>query len=325
MKRAKKLILASICILSIIALSVMVSNGVLSRFAPPMFEIGSSRTSNEFLDNFKTNTVNIEDINMSYKVFGKGTPILLISGSGGTMDNWNPAFLRELSSSHTVIVFDNRGIGGTTAGAKKFSITQFSEDAGGLLDALKIKRADVLGISMGGMIAQELVLGHPGKVGKIILVSTWCGPNEDIPKYDKRVQNELKKALTNSTFLNSPEGIKLINYLKFPEQWLEQNPGQLKDHAGQAKMLNIETFEGQMRAVETWDGACDRLKKINDDALVITGTEDIVAPAAHSLILAVNIPGAWLVPIEGGGHGIIEQYPEKLAEIILAFLKDSYF
>ena len=87
-------------------------------------------------------------------MFGKGDPILLISSSGSVTDAWNPTILRDLSSNHTVIIFDNRGVGNTTAGTKPFSIIQFANDMAGFLDALKIQKADILGFSMGTFIAQ---------------------------------------------------------------------------------------------------------------------------------------------------------------------------
>ena len=86
---------------------------------------------------------------------GKGDPILLIQGVGGSMDSWEPSILKELSSNHTVIIFDNRGVGNPTTGTKQFSIQQFANDTVGLLDGLKIQKANVLGQSMGSIIAQQ--------------------------------------------------------------------------------------------------------------------------------------------------------------------------
>jgi hypothetical protein len=84
--------------------------------------------------------VHVGDIDVAYKIFGKGNPILLISGSGNVMDVWPAHFLKELALNHTVIVFDNRGVGNTTTGNKPFSIQQFANDTVGLLDALDIQK-----------------------------------------------------------------------------------------------------------------------------------------------------------------------------------------
>ena len=110
------------------------------------------------ISDIPTRKVHVGDIDIGYKIFGKGDPILLITGANGVrMDLWNPVLLSQLSSNHTVIIFDNRGVGNTTAGIKVFSIKQFANDTSGLLDALNIKKpVDVLGWSMGSFIAQEL-------------------------------------------------------------------------------------------------------------------------------------------------------------------------
>ena len=95
--------------------------------------------------------VHVGDIDIAYKVFGKGDPILLISPAQAGMNSWEPSTLSVLSSNHTVTVFDNRGVGNTTTGTKPFSIQQFANDTAGLMDALKIQKAGVLGYSMGSL------------------------------------------------------------------------------------------------------------------------------------------------------------------------------
>jgi pimeloyl-ACP methyl ester carboxylesterase len=113
--------------------------------------------------------IRIGDIDVAYKIFGNGDPILLISGSGNVMDSWPTTFLQDLSLNHTVLIFDNRGVGNTTAGTRPFSISQFANDTIGLLDALN--RTDILGFSMASFIAQQLTLTYPeGKQTYFI----WC-------------------------------------------------------------------------------------------------------------------------------------------------------
>src|ERR687891_57588 len=115
------------------------------------------------LDDMPTRKVRVGDIDIAYKQFGNisNTPIVLITGCCTTMDMWNPSVIKELSLSRTVIIFDNRGAGETTLGTNEFSINQFANDTIGLLEALKIQKADVFGISMGSIIAQELALMSP--------------------------------------------------------------------------------------------------------------------------------------------------------------------
>lgn len=129
--------------------------------------------------------VQVGDIEIAYKVFGKGEPIVLIHGYGGSMDVWDPQLLEVLAENHTVIVFNNRGVGNTTVGLKQYSIEHLSDDTAGLLDALGINKSNVLGWSMGGMVAQELALNHPNKVNNLILYASTCGGNEStLPERD---------------------------------------------------------------------------------------------------------------------------------------------
>ena len=91
--------------------------------------------------------VHVGDIDVGYKMFGKGEPILLFNGASDGMDAWDPSFLTTISSNHTVIVFDQRGIGNTTVGSKPYTYQQLANDSSGFLDALKIPKADVMGYS----------------------------------------------------------------------------------------------------------------------------------------------------------------------------------
>jgi pimeloyl-ACP methyl ester carboxylesterase len=106
------------------------------------------------VQNIPSKKVHVGDIDIAYKMLGKGEPILLVSGAFSDMNAWEPSTLRELSSNHTLIIFDNRGVGNTTSGTRPFSIQQLANDTVGLLDTLKIQRADVLGYSLGSFVAQ---------------------------------------------------------------------------------------------------------------------------------------------------------------------------
>jgi pimeloyl-ACP methyl ester carboxylesterase len=110
------------------------------------------------IQNIPVEKVQVGDIEMAHKMLGKGDPILLVSGASADMNAWDPSFIRDLSLNHTVIVFDNRGVGNTTIGSKPYTIEQVANDTAGLLDALKIPKANVLGYSLGSFIAQQLTI-----------------------------------------------------------------------------------------------------------------------------------------------------------------------
>ena len=136
----------------------------------------------------ETKKIKIGDIDIAYQIFGKGDPLLFIPGFSMTMDMWE-SMLDGLPENHTIILFDNRGIGQTTTGNETiitndtaFTIGQFANDTADLIDALEIRQpVDVLGLSLGGFIAQELALLHPEKVNRLILVASSCGGNQTIP------------------------------------------------------------------------------------------------------------------------------------------------
>ena len=280
-------------------------------------------TTSQFfsLDNIETKKVRVGDIDIAYKIFGKGKPLLLIPGFSMTMDMWDPNMLTRLSMNHTVIVFDNRGIGQTTAGndTKEFSIAQFANDTAGFLAALKFdgvssnnQPIDILGLSLGGFIAQEFALTYPDKVDRLILLVSSCGGKESTPPqlgpeaFRSMVSGNASKDLFLSTL--------------FPSEWINENIDYIEKNfvfpMGKVSTLNLLR---QSEAAGSWE-ACDRLSNIIHPTLVVSGTEDITSPPANSMIIAEKIPGAWLVQIKGGGHGLMFQYPDKLVNILNTFL-----
>jgi pimeloyl-ACP methyl ester carboxylesterase len=267
-----------------------------------------------FLHNIQTQQISVGDIDISYKIFGKGDPLLLIPGFAMTMDIWDPVTLYKLSSNHTIIIFDNRGLGKTTVGNKTWTIEQFANDTAGLIDALGIKKpVDILGASWGGYVAQELTLMHPQKVSKLILYGTDCGGNATIlsPQISPEIGRSIESgSATIETFLS----------VLFPEEWINKNAAYIQEVFSASTPVPEENIQRQAQTTYNWQGACDRLSSITKPTLVITGTDDIVRPPANSIMLAERIPGAWLVQISGGGHYVMFQYPEQFTEVLETFL-----
>jgi pimeloyl-ACP methyl ester carboxylesterase len=272
------------------------------------------------IDNLPSQKVTVGDIDIAYKKVGKGggaKPIILITGLGATMDMWNPLLLEQLSSSnHTVIIFDNRGAGESTAGGtKEFSISQFANDTVGLLEALKIDKADVLGWSMGSFIAQELALTNPDKVGSLILYASGCGGKEAKPQ-----SPEVIKTFSNTSMPPQELRQKLIS-LSFPTVWFKANPDFLNYFPIPKESVSPEIMGKQSEAIAKWSGTCNAIHKITQPTLIIVGTEDIFTPAANSLILVERIPSSWLVQIRDAGHGLMYQYPDEFNRVLMTFLE----
>jgi pimeloyl-ACP methyl ester carboxylesterase len=195
------------------------------------------------IQNIPAKKVRVGDIDIAYKTFGKGDPIILINGYSFTMDSWDPTLLGTLASNHTVIIFDNRGIGNTTSGnEQKFSISLFANDTAGLLDALNIKKADVLGWSLGGAIAQELTLNYPDKVGKLILYAIGCGGKGSVPP-----SQEFLSALTNGTGTSEERIARVVPFF-FPQEWRNENPNYLESIPKTTETVLNETLSRQLEA-----------------------------------------------------------------------------
>lgn len=271
-------------------------------------------SSQQTLEKGTTKTVAVGDIEVAYQIFGEGEPLLLIMGYSGTMDLWAPEMLKELASKYQIIIFDNRGMGKTTASDKEFTIERFADDTRGLLDALGIEHAHVLGWSLGTYIAQELALRYPDRVEKLILYAGDCGGKEAIYPGP-----EIMDALGDTSASSRERGEKLLATL-FPEKWLKEHPDPRTYFPKMTETSSPENVERQYQAWQKWKGTYSRLTKITQPTLLITGTDDINTPWQNSLIMIDLIPGAWLVQLEGGGHGVMYQYPKKFSRIVLTFL-----
>src|SRR5918994_512559 len=253
------------------------------------------------LDDTPAQKIKVDDIAIAYKQLGKGNakPIVLITGLGATMDMWSPLLLEQLSTSnYSVTIFDNRGAGESTAGTKEFSISQFANDTAGLLDALNIEKADILGSSMGSFIAQELTLKNPNRVNNLILYASSCGGNEAVPP-GSQVLQALRTMTNTSSFPPTKEDIDRITSTLFPPEWFKANPNYQNYIPFPKETVSPEIIQRQNEAIVSWitTGTCNALSNITQPTLVIVGTDDIWTPAANSLMIAENIPGAWLVQI----------------------------
>jgi len=190
-----------------------------------------------------------------------------------------------------------------------------------LLDALKIQKSDVLGFSMGTFIAQQLTLLHPQKVNRLVLYAASCGGKENIPE-----SPDVVKILSDFAYNRSHDVGKFLS-VTFPPSWIKSHSNNISIPKSK-EIVPPDTQKLQFNIVEAWfatnwSGVCGQLSKISVPTLVITGTEDITAPAANSLIIAQKIPGAWLVQIKGAGHGLMYQYPEKISTVLQTFLSTT--
>jgi pimeloyl-ACP methyl ester carboxylesterase len=286
------------------------------------------------MQNIPLKKVHVGDIDVAYKMFGKGYPIILFNGASDSMDAWDPSFLTGISSNHTVIVFDQRGIANTTAGSKPYTYQQLANDTAGLLDTLKIPKADVMGYSLGSYLAQQLTIMYPNKVNSLVLVGSSCGGKDHTPKPPEFIK--LQSEIVNKSLHNIPithEEMKSLVSASVGSGWARLHPESLNIPANITTLqqlkpgLSPEIANNQNNVGKHWEdnpnwsGACDDLAKLAKPTLVITGTDDDkYQPYVNSLKIVEKIPGAWLVQIKNAGHAVMDQYPQEVGKILNTFL-----
>jgi pimeloyl-ACP methyl ester carboxylesterase len=285
------------------------------------------------IQNASEKIVHVGDIDIAYKMLGIGEPIVLIPGGSAGMNAWDPSFISDLSSNHTVIVFDPRGVGNTTIGSIPYTMQQLANDTAGLLDALKIQNANVLGYSLGSYTVQQLALTNPEKVSRLILAGSSCGGKESMAKPPEflNLQNELVNKISNNVTISREENIELLN-ASLGAGWIRLHPESLEnvtEGKGFFSSISPEAQEGQNNIghsweATNWDGVCEELTKLAKPTLVITGTDDDkYQPHQNSLVIAGKVPGAWLVQIENAAHAVMDQYPDEIGKILQTFLSTT--
>ncbi|WP_449258319.1 alpha/beta fold hydrolase [Chlorobium limicola] len=260
-------------------------------------------------------SMSVDDIVMSCRVFGEGYPLVLIMGYGSTMNLWEPGLLELFASRFRVIVFDNRGMGDTGAGTESYSIARMADDTAGLMRALNIPQAHVLGWSMGSLIAQELVFRYPSMVGKLALYAAHCDAEMFPPS------SEVLATLTDTSGTPEERGMRYISLL-FPEMWMQGNGQRLKEIFYRPMgRISEEITARQSEAIGSWSGTTERLPLLDKATLLITGSEDRLVIPRNASYMAENIPFSQLCVVENAGHGLMFQYPELFFEKMAAFLE----
>lgn len=249
-------------------------------------------------------TVPVDDVRLGYRMVGTGEPLLMIMGYAGTMDVWDSALVARLAKTRRVILFDNRNMGHSSTSATPVTMERMARDALGLLDALDIKRADVLGWSMGSVIAQEMALARPGTVGKLVLYGTAFEPGPVLAALDR---------------FDAMSHEQLVASL-FPAKWAEQHPDVYAGLPTPALPPAPQAVARQREALALWPGTRDRLPMLDKNVLLLVGEDDTVTEVCQSLAMASLIRGAWLARFDGGGHWLMYQTPADMARVVETFL-----
>jgi pimeloyl-ACP methyl ester carboxylesterase len=256
------------------------------------------------------------DLNMEYYVEGMGPPLLMIMGLGGQASSWGDPVLEGLQNQFTTIRFSNRGTGATDKPGTGFTVPQFAADAAALMSAIGIEKAHVFGISMGGMIAQELVLNHPERVQGLVLGCTNCGPAHSVSVAAQTIAQF-------GQIMQLPVQQRIQRYWEtcVTHEFMEQRADFLQGivEAGMATPTPMETFGMQFSAVQSFD-TYDRLPTIDSPTLILHGDQDLLVPVANADILHERIPGSHVRIVEGTGHCFFWERPDEVVEEVVGFL-----
>ncbi len=252
------------------------------------------------------------EVELSYERNGSGPPLLMIMGMSGTALSWGEPFLELLREDFETIVYDHRGVGSSSRMEEPFTIAQLAEDAVALLAALEIDSAHVLGISMGGMVAQDLALAHPERVRTLTLGCTYCGGEGSA-----LAAEEVMRGLAEAMF--SGDRARMIR-----ASWeANLSPGFAADDDAYARFLEIaglravaaEVIMAQMQAIGGHDTSA-RLPSIELPTLVLHGTLDQMLPVQNGRMIAGLIPGSQLEIFDDVGHLFFWERPEQSAELV---------
>lgn len=254
------------------------------------------------------------EVELDYERSGSGPPLLLIMGMSGTALHWGDPFLEPLRRDFDVIVYDHRGVGASSRLEGAVTIAQLAEDAAGLLDALEIESAHVAGISMGGMVAQELALTHPERVRTLTLGCTYCG-GEGSSLTAPEVIQRLTEAMFSGDRQRALRAAFEVNVSAAMADDSELFERSLAIDAQRA--VAVPVVMAQMQACMAHDTSA-RLPGLTTPTLVVHGTEDQMLPVENGRLIASRIPGSRLEIFDGVGHLFFWEQPERAAELIRA-------
>lgn len=269
--------------------------------------------------NVPTKTIAAQGVNFAYRELGTrngGVPLVLLNHLAAVLDNWDPRVVDGMAAKHHVIVFDNRGVG-ASSGSPSNSIEQMADDAVIFIKAMGFKQVDLLGFSMGGMIAQEIVLKEPQLVRKMILAGTGPAGGEGISTVAGVANYDLLRGLMTGQdpkqflfFTRTPNGIEA------GKAFLARLRSEDRD-----KDITVSAYVAQLQALGAWGQKKPAdLSVVKHPVLVVNGDDDRMVPTTYSRDLARRLPNSTLIIYPDAGHGGVFQFHADFVPKALEFL-----
>jgi pimeloyl-ACP methyl ester carboxylesterase len=275
----------------------------------------------------KSGKVNVDGVNLYYELYGQGDPLVLVAGTGISLAPWRIAQVPEFSKYYQVLIYDHRGLGRSDKPDVPYSTRLFAKDCAGLMDALGIKKAHVMGHSMGGRVAQWLALDYPDKIRSLVLSGSGSG------KYSELLEDYPRGVPMDAALEMIEKGYERYQHdhwgpgFMFSEQFMKEHPEVVKKYQ-ELIVDEVPPLKCYLRHVvaRQCHETTDIVDRIKAPTLVIVGSKDTHEGGTGSHVdsakaLADKIAGAEFILVEGGRHGYLREMPERGHPPILDFFR----
>ncbi len=304
--------------------------GMTAAAAAPVVGNAGSKAGRQTKDKAKSVRLRVRKVQaagpqIAWAAIGKGRPLLLLNGTGSPMSQWDPALLAGLAQHRRVIVFDYPGLGESGAAPSRITFAALADWTAALLTQIGVDRTDVLGWSMGGFVAQELLTGHDDRLRRVVLAGTNPGgPRTEFgPKWAQRIDS------------NPDAGIAGYLATNYPRTQCAQAAGQASVRrvnraiwAGRYPKDRVpnRTYRAMVRAENAWYRSSRNMRLLKHNprrVWVVTGEADVVTPKSNTRRLARALPRATRTVVRNAGHAFLFQDPEMVASKSLRFLRSG--
>ncbi|MFJ9713238.1 alpha/beta fold hydrolase [Streptomyces sp. NPDC101234] len=265
-------------------------------------------------------TLSAGGVTYAYRELGPkgGIPVVFFVHLAATLDNWDPRIIDPVAQGRHVIAFDQPGVGAST-GQVPDSVEAMADDAYTFITALGFDKIDIFSFSLGGMIAQALVVKHPELVRKLVLTGTGPKGGKDIDKVTGTTYADMLRALLTRS---DPKEFLFFNRDAAGKPAARAFVDRLSERTEDRDAnIKVKAFQTQLKAIKKWGrGTPDDLSKITQPTLIANGDNDRMVPSVLSNDLHERIKGSELVIYPDSGHGAIFQYHEEFAPVAVEFL-----
>jgi len=272
-------------------------------------------------ENATTKSVDVNGTKFVFREMGKpgGVPVVLLHHLTAVLEDWDPRVVDGLAAKHHVIVFDNRGVGGSGGSTPK-TVEEMARDAVTFIGALGFSKVDLLGFSLGGFVVQVIAQQKPGLVRKIILAGTGPAGGEGIANVGAVLQDAFGKAGTSN---RHPKHFLFFTQTSNGQAAADDFLQRLKERTKDLDApVSNETIQAQLAAIQAWgQGDATKLGTVQHPVLVVNGDDDVMVPSFNSFELARRLPNAQFSIFPDAGHGGIFQNHGAFVQQAVAFLE----